>query len=337
MQLIRETPSGLYCEAGGFFVDPIRGVDRAVVTHAHGDHVHRGSAAYLCANSGKGLLAERLGGDAKVAGLAFGEPLKMNGVTLSFYPAGHILGSSQIRIEQGGEVWVVSGDYKRQRDPSCEEFELVGCDTFITESTFGLPVYRWPDAGEVFSEIDNWWRRNQEAGLTSVIFAYSLGKAQRILASLDSSIGPILLHGSVSRYIPHYRNEGFPLKPADIASLDNRVAAKGRGLVIAPSSTQGSPWLRKFGPSVTAFASGWMRIRGQRRRRALDRGFVVSDHVDWDGLTETVEATGAENIGITHGSRPSLLRWLVQNGWNAFEIGTRERGETGNLPEEELG
>ncbi len=327
MQLVRDTPSGIYCEAGGFFIDPRRAVERAVVTHAHSDHARRGSAAYLCADPGKGLLQGRLGKDAEIESLAFGERMRMNGTTVSLHPAGHILGSSQIRIEFGGEVWVVSGDYKRQCDPSCEEFELVKCDTFITESTFGLPVYRWPDATSVFGEIADWWRRNQEAGLTSVIFAYALGKAQRILASLDPSVGPILIHESVNGYVPHYRNQGFNLKPAEVANGDAISATRGRCLVIAPGSTQGSFWLRRFAPSSTAFASGWMCIRGQRRRRALDRGFVVSDHADWDGLIDTIKATGAENIGITHGNRSALTRWLKEKGWNAFEIGDSDREE----------
>lgn len=325
--LVRSTPKGLYCEAGDFYIDPFRSVARAVITHAHSDHARPGSEAYLCASPGMGLIGERVGLEANIEGLAFGEIRRINGVQLSLHPAGHILGSAQVRIEHGGEVWVVSGDYKRQTDRSCESFELGECDTFITECTFGLPVYHWPSVDVVFEEINAWWRSNQQLDLTSVLFAYALGKAQRVLAGVDPAIGPIGIHGAVARFLPYYAREGYLLNPARHVDSKSIAKLKGRGLVIAPSSAQGSTWLRKFGKASTAFASGWMRIRGARRRRALDRGFIVSDHVDWDGLINTIRETRAQNIGVTHGYSSPLVRWLSENGWNAFEVSTDFAGE----------
>lgn len=333
--LIRATPRGLYCEAGDFYIDPWRRVERALITHAHSDHARRGMGAYLTAQSGVNILRERIGLDAPVQGLVYGERKTVGGVEVSFHPAGHLLGSSQIRVEHKGEVWVVTGDYKIAPDVSCEAFEPVVCDHLITEATFGLPVYRWPESKVVFDQINQWWRDNQEAGRVSVLFAYSLGKAQRVLCGIDPSIGPIGVHGAVDKMLPHYKEAGRPIPDTVKASADNKGLLKGRGLIVAPGSVQNTPWLRKFAPYSLAFASGWMAVRGARRRLALDRGFVVSDHVDWQGIHQAVDASGAHTIGVTHGYADPLVRWLKEEkGLRAYEVPTRFTGESVNHEEE---
>jgi putative mRNA 3-end processing factor len=325
LHLIQATPSGLYCKAGDFYIDPLRRVPRALITHAHSDHARTGMASYLTAESGVNVLRERIGLDAPVSGIAYGEQRKIGEVVVSFHPAGHLLGSSQIRVEHKGEVCVVTGDYKIAPDASCEAFEPVKCDHLITEATFGLPVYRWPEPRVVFEQINQWWRDNQAEGRTSVLFAYALGKAQRVLCGIDPSIGPIGVHGAVEKMLPHYRAAGRPI-PENIvkASADHKDLLKKGGLIIAPGSVQNTPWLRKFAPYSLAFASGWMAIRGARRRQALDRGFVVSDHVDWKGILDTVDATGATTVGVTHGYADPLVRWLrEEKGLDGYEVPTR--------------
>jgi len=303
---IRE--AGLYCAAGDFFIDPVTPVDRAVITHAHSDHACPGSRHYLTARDGEALLRTRIGDDASIQTTAYGETVHMNQVTVSLYPAGHILGSAQIRIERDGEVWVVSGDYKLAPDPTCAPFEPVRCHTFVTESTFALPIFRWAGARETSAAIEAWWRENQDAGKASLIFAYPVGKSQRILSAIDASIGPIVCHGAVERVNSIYRAHGIPL-PLSSESDDYR-----RALIVAPPSAMGSPWTKRFAPASTAMASGWMRIRGPRRRRALDRGFVLSDHADWPALLSAIDATSAENVWVAHGFREPLARWLQDHG-----------------------
>jgi putative mRNA 3-end processing factor len=303
-------------------------VDFAIVTHAHSDHARIGSRYYLCAEPGRGVLRERLGPEAIIEGLPYGKRITRNGVTVSLHPAGHILGSAQVRVEHGGEIWVASGDYKVQADPTCLPFEPIRCHTFITESTFGLPIYHWPAPQEVFRSINNWWRKNQEVGRTSVVFAYSLGKAQRVLAGVDPSPGPIFAHGAVTRLLSHYAAAGVELPALSEVDVETVRAAAGCGLVIAPAATNGSPWLRRFGEVSTAFTSGWMMLRGARRRQALDRGFVLSDHADWDGLLDSIRTTGAERILVTHGHTEPMVRWLRENGWDAHTLKTQFTGES---------
>ncbi len=327
--LLTLTPDGLYCEAGDFHIDPWRPVARAVITHAHGDHAQWGSRRYFTAAEGVGVLRARLGPDAAIHGVAWGEVVERRGVRVSLHPAGHILGSAQVRIEHRGEVWVVTGDYKTERDPTCAPFEPLRCHTLVTESTFGLPIYRWRPQAEIFAEIDGWWRGNVAAGRTSVLFAYALGKAQRLLAGVDASIGPILLHGAMARFTRAYREAGVALPEARWADDAAIKATKGAALVLAPPSAQGSSWMRRFDPSSTAFASGWMQIRGARRRQALDRGFAISDHADWDGLLATVRETGAERMWVTHGYSAILARWLREQGLDASAVATRWEGEGG--------
>jgi putative mRNA 3-end processing factor len=327
--LITPTARGLHCAAGGFYIDPWRPVDRAVITHAHGDHARPGSGAYLAANPGLPVLRTRLGEGAVIEGLAYGETRDIHGVKVSLHPAGHVLGSSQVRIEHGGEVWVVSGDYKLDPDPTCEPFEPVRCDTFVTESTFGLPIYRWRHPDALFAEVNAWWRANALSGRASVLFGYAFGKAQRILASVDDSIGPIVVHGAVEVLNRGYRDCGVRLPETRMVGEPGTKESFAGALVVAPPSAQSSPWLKRFGDYSDAFASGWMAIRGARRRRAVDQGFVLSDHADWASLNRAITATGAQRIFVTHGSTGPLVQWLTEKGLDAHAMKTEFEGEAG--------
>lgn len=326
--MLRTTDRGLYCEAGDFFIDPWSPVPRAVVTHAHGDHLTWGCDAYLVSDRGAAVSRERLGTWARgVESLAFGETRSINGVTVSLHPAGHILGSAQIRLEYRGEVWVVSGDYKTDPDPTCTPWEPVRCHTFITESTFGLPIYRWPSPQLVYEEINSWWAANAAAGEVSLLCAYALGKAQRLIAGLDASIGPILTHGAVERMTALYRTGGIQLPTTQHAADALRSKSTPGAMVIAPPSVLGSSWLRRFGNVRSAFASGWMRVRGARRRRGVDAGFTLSDHVDWPQLLGAIAATGAESVWVTHGFTGPVVQWLTEHGIDARPLATRWEGE----------
>lgn len=326
--LLRITDRGLYCAAGDFYIDPWQPVERALITHAHGDHARWGSRRYLTVREGERVLRTRLGPAAEIETLEFGETTSINGVRVSFHPAGHILGSAQIRVESAGAVWVASGDYKTEPDPTCTAFEPIRCQVFITESTFGLPIYRWSPQEETFGEIREWWTRNRENDRASVIFAYALGKAQRVLAGLiDAGIGPIFTHGAVERLNADYRAAGIALPQTRHAASLPRGADFGGSLIVAPPSAAGSTWLRRFGAISTAFASGWMTLRGARRRRALDRGFVLSDHVDWPALLSAIDATGAERVLVTHGFREPVVRWLTEHGMQAESVASHWEGE----------
>jgi len=337
--LLQLAENGLYCAAGDFYVDPWRPVDRAVVTHAHSDHACPGSQAYLTARPGEALLRARVGGEAAIQPLDYGASVALNGIRVSLHPAGHILGSAQVRIESGSEVWVVSGDYKLEPDPTCAAFEPVACDTFVTESTFGLPIYRWPPQAEVFAEIRNWWAANQQAGKASVLFAYSLGKAQRVLAGLQANgyaaAGPIYTHGAVENFCRLYREAGIALAPTTHAGAAPAATDWSRALILAPPSANGTLWMRRFAPLSTGFVSGWMRIRGARRRRSLDRGFVLSDHADWSGILSAIRTAGASRVWVTHGYRAPVVEWLGQQGIEARAVEARfdgEQDETGVEP-----
>ncbi len=332
--MLTATDKGLHCAAGDFYIDPRRPVGRALITHAHSDHARAGSRAYLCASDGVELLRLRVGKDVSITGVRYGETTRLNQVEVSFHPAGHVLGSAQIRLEHCGEIWVVSGDYKLQTDPTCAGFESVRCHTFVTESTFGLPVYRWPEPATVFAEINEWWRTNQAQSRTSVLFGYSLGKAQRLLAGVDASLGPILVHGAVREFLPAYAAAGVMLPSVEPATKENVRAAGGRALVIAPPAADGSTRFNSPGDISTAFASGWMLIRGTRRRRAAERGFALSDHANWPGLIEAIRSTAASRVLVTHGAATPLVRWLNENGWHAEALATRfVRDEAGELAE----
>lgn len=336
--LLELTDRGLYCSAGDFYVDPWRPVDRAIVTHAHADHARQGMSRYLTCPEGEHVLRTRMGSDAAIETLPFGKKVVIHRVTVSLHPAGHILGSAQVRVENAGEVWVVSGDYKTEPDPTCTAFEPVRCHTFITESTFGLPIYQWPGQATVFAEINAWWRMNADVGKTSLLCGYALGKAQRLIAGVDASIGPIYCHGAVETCNRNYRAAGIPLPETQYAGTGERSGKTFVGsLVIAPPSALGTPWLRKLGDVSTAFASGWMLVRGQRRRRSVDRGFVLSDHADWPGLFDAIKATGCERVYVTHGSRAVMVRRLAELGYEAHSLDTWFEGEqdTGGAEAEE--
>ena len=333
VDLVVARPEGLYCPPGDFYIDPWRPVARAVITHAHSDHARIGHAHYLAHTDSAGTLRTRLGADINLQTLPYGEAIDHHGVRLSLHPAGHVLGSAQVRLEHGGRVWVASGDYKTEPDGTCTPFEPVPCDTFITESTFGLPIYRWPTQAVLFAEIDAWWRANAEAGRASVLFCYAFGKAQRILHGVDASIGPIVVHGAVEPLNAVYRAAGVAL-PETVRVTDAGVDAAllKRSLVLAPPSAQGTPWMKRFGNYADAFASGWMQLRGTRRRRGVDRGFVMSDHADWPGLQQAIAGTGAERVFVTHGSVQVMVRWLTENGLDAqgfkTEYGDEDDQET---------
>jgi len=326
--LIISTPEGLFCPAGGFHVDPWGAAARAVVTHVHADHARPGSAAYLCTEASAPFLRRRLGEDAVVQAAAYGERMRIGDALVSFHPAGHVLGSAQVRIEADGQVWVVSGDYKRAPDPTSPAFEPVRADVFVTEATFALPIYRWPEPPTVAAEILAWWDRNREAGVASLLFCYAMGKAQRILAELGRLTDrTALVHGAVAEVTELYRLQGVTMLPtARVADMPARRSYAGE-LVLAPLSAGGTTWMRRFGERETAFASGWMRVRGTRRRKGYDRGFVLSDHADWPALLRTVEESGAERVLVTHGYTEELARFLRESGRPAEVLPTQFEGE----------
>ncbi len=326
--MLVETPAGLLCPAGGFHIDPWGPVDRALITHAHGDHARSGSRAYLCAGPSARLLERRFGSESLIESLRYGESLAIGGVRVSFHPAGHILGSAQIRIEGAEGTWVVAGDYKRAADPTCDAFEPVACDTFVTESTFGLPIYRWDPAPAVIGEILEWWDRNRAEGRTSVLFCYTIGKVQRVLAELARLTDRrTFVHGMMLSMIEAYREAGIHMLEVAPATDQPRGTKFAGELVLAPLSARGTPWMRRLGDHSDGFASGLMRVRGVRRQRAFDRGFVLSDHADWPALLQTITETGAGRVLATHGHADPLARHLRSHGFDASTIRTAWEGE----------
>jgi putative mRNA 3-end processing factor len=318
--LIEFTANGAFCPAGNFTIDPRHPVTRAVITHAHADHARAGSGTYLCARESRAILQSRLGSEARIQTLDYGESLNHNGVALSLHPAGHIRGAAQVRLEKDGYACVVSGDYKTAPDPTCRPLEPLRCHHFISESTFGLPIFKWPPPETVIGQIQSWWRENQAQNRTSVLFAYALGKAQRILAGLPSGSGPIFTHGAVETVNRIYRAAGVALPVTRPAGEIHDKALLAGALVVAPPSADQPAWMRRFPNPSRAFASGWMRIRGHRRRRAVDRGFVLSDHADWGGLVATIRNSGAERVSLVHGYTAELARWLQEQGLRAEAV-----------------
>ena len=331
--MLTETSSGLWSAAGRFHIDPWEPVDRAIITHAHGDHARPGNTSYLCAAPCEALLRRRFGVDAAIESLPYGQSLTIGEVRVSFHPAGHVLGSAQIRLESDDGIWVVSGDYKRATDPTCAAFECVRCDVFITESTFGLPIYRWDPTDTVIADLLRWWNANAEAGRTSVLFCYTIGKAQRVLAELMRVTDrTIYVHGMMLGMIEVYRQAGVAMLPVtpviERTGRSRSSAASFAGqLVLAPLSARGTPWMRRLGDVSDGFASGLMRVRGVRRQRAFDRGFVLSDHADWPALLQTIEETGAPRVLATHGYAEPLARHLAQRGLATGVIRTAWEGE----------
>jgi putative mRNA 3-end processing factor len=313
--MLASTPAGLHCAAGGFHVDPALPVDLAIVTHAHADHARPGSARYVCAEAGLPILRQRLGPDAVIDAWPYGDARRLGDVEVSLHPAGHVVGSAQVRVHDGREAWVVSGDYKRQPDPTCAPFEIVPCDTFVTEATFALPIYRWPAVDDVVDEIRAWLAATHAAGRPAILFAYSLGKAQRLLALLaDALEAPALVHGAVATMTTACREAGVTLPEVALVGEETRGAATRGRVVIAPPSAMNTPWLKRFPDAATAMVSGWMRVRGTRRWKGVDRGFVLSDHADWPALLETIEATGARRVLATHGYADTLARVCAERG-----------------------
>ena len=325
--LVRLTDKGLFCEIGGFYVDPSKSVDKALITHAHSDHARPGSHSYLTVKQGELLLKQRLGSRINLQTVKYSEEIHLNGVRVSFHPAGHILGSAQVRIEFKGEVWVISGDYKLEKDLTCEKFEPVKCNTFITESTFGLPIFKWYSQNLVFNEINSWWRQNKDSDTISIIFGYALGKAQRIISGLDPSIGTIYAHPAVEIINQCYRNTGVNLPATkNINELACKDSPRG-ALIIAPPSADIFQMIGKHLNFSSAFASGWMQIRKNRKRNSFDRGFSLSDHADWEGLLQAVKETEADNILITHGYSSQLTKWFCGYGLSAGVLESSLNGE----------
>lgn len=328
--LLAFTSKGIYCQAANVYLDPWKPVEKAIISHGHADHSRWGHKQYITHHRNVPIISHRLG-DINVTGKEWGETFTINNVKFSLNPAGHIIASSQIRVEHKGEVWVFTGDYKTEDDGISTPYEVVKCHTFITECTFGLPAFKWTPQKEVFKDINQWWAENQAEKKTSVLFGYSLGKAQRLLKYLDTDIGKIYTHGAIENMTKVLRPLiDFP--ETTLITKDTKKEELLGNVVLAPPSAHGSPWIRKMVPYVTASASGWMTFRGARRRRAIDKGFVLSDHCDWDGLLESISATGAEKVICTHGYSDIFSRYLREQGYDARTEETQygEEEDTGS-------
>ena len=328
--LLEFTDRGIYCPQGNFYIDPWKPVDDAVITHAHSDHAYPGHRHYLAHHLSREVLLYRLG-PINLQTVEYGETLMKNGVMISLFPAGHVIGSAQIRVEYKGEVWVVSGDYKTEDDGISTPFMPVKCHSFISECTFGMPVYTWKNQASIFNEVNNWWRYNQQHDLATVIVGYSLGKAQRILQNLDLSIGKVYTHGVIENTNEAIRRNGVSLNLTERivqASSKNEVR---KGIILAPPSSVGTAWMKKFQPYSFGYCSGWMAIRGAKKRRAADRGFVLSDHADWPGLISAIAATDCEQVYLTHGYTASFSRYLSEKGYDAREVHTLYGNENEEL------
>ncbi len=320
---------GIYCEKAKVYLDPWKPVDHAIISHGHADHSRWGHKKYITHHSNVPIIRHRLD-EIVVTGKEWNETFTINGVKFSLHPAGHIIGSSQIRVEYKGEVWVFTGDYKMEDDGVAVPYESVKCHSFITECTFGLPAFKWTPQDQVMTDVNNWWQQNREDGRTSVLFGYSLGKAQRLLKYLDPSIGKIYTHGAIENMTEVLRPQLKMPETIRITRDTKKDELKG-SIVLAPPSAQGTPWIRKMVPFVTASASGWMTFRGARRRRAIDKGFVLSDHCDWQGLLEAIEGTGCEKVICTHGYTEIFSRFLREKGYDARTEETQYEGEIGEL------
>lgn len=324
--LLSFTDKGLYCPAGDFYIDPWRPVNKAVITHAHSDHARWGHQYYLCHHYSKPILQARLG-DNYYQSVDWYEPVYMNGVKITLYPAGHIIGSSQIRIEYQGEVWVVSGDYKTEDDGISGTFEPVPCHTFITESTFGLPIYTWKKQAVIYEDIRQWVLHNQQQFDTSILIGYSLGKAQRIIDAVAPLQLPVYVHGAIWNMHQAITAAGITLPNVLRVTPETTKAELKGSIVIAPSSAEDSPWMKRFTPYSVGVCSGWMQVRGNVRRHNADAGFALSDHADWNGLLSSIQATGAERVYVTHGFQSALSRYLNEKGIWSAEVKTEYGGE----------
>ncbi len=328
--LISFTEKGLYCEKGGFYIDPWKPVERAVITHGHSDHAYWGHKYYLCHTFTKPILKLRLG-ENNYQTLEWGETINLAGVNVSLFPAGHIIGSSQIRLECNGEIWVVSGDFKVENDGISGKFEPVRCNVFITESTFGLPIYKWKPQQEIYDNMITWIARNKEKGKTSIILAYSLGKAQRVLQAIKETTQTIYAHGAIFNMQQTLIDAGWDIAPVIRVTSETPKELLRSAVVIAPPSADGTSWMKKFQPHSVGVCSGWMQVRGNARRRNVDAGFALSDHADWDGLLQTVKDTSAERVFVTHGFQSAFSRYLNEE---SIAIAAEVKTQYGNEDEE---
>jgi len=325
LKLLRLTKKGLYCQQGKFYLDPWSKVDHAIISHGHADHARWGMKHYLCHTDSKAILKQRLGKDISIETMPYNAPRTINGVTVSFHPAGHVIGSAQIRLEYKGRVEVFSGDYKTQPDFITTPFEPVKCHSFITESTFGLPVYRWKPEDAIQNELHNWIKYNQSQNRTSVFVGYSLGKAQRIMSLIDGA-DEVFVHRSIHNLNEAIASSGYKIPETQLLTSDfNKKEVEGK-LIIVPPAVLDSRMFKRVPNAATAICSGWMQIRGNRRWAAVDAGFAVSDHADWDGLISAIKATEAEEVYVTHGSQATFSRYLNEMGIQAYELKT-EYGE----------
>jgi putative mRNA 3-end processing factor len=335
MPLIEFTDCGFFCRPGGFYIDPWKPVNHALITHGHSDHARWGSKNYLCHTDTKPILLTRLG-PGSYQTLGYNEPITINGVRVSLHPAGHIIGSAQIRVEYKGEVWVISGDYKLENDGLSGQFEPVKCQHFISECTFGLPIYKWKKQDVIFNDIQDWIRKNKQRGKSSILFAYSLGKAQRLLPAVSAVTDRILVHGAVYNVHMSLVNAGIQLPEVHRVTPDTPKEWLKSSVVIAPSSAESTPWLKKFGPLSIGVCSGWMQVRGNMRRRNADAGFALSDHADWEGLITAIKATEAEKVYVTHGFTAAFGRYLNEIGIEAREVKTEFGNDEEEIPTSDL-
>lgn len=323
--MLKFTKKGIYCIPGKFYIDPWEPVDYAVITHGHADHARSGMKHYLCHHFTVPILRSRIGA-VKTQGVDYNEMLSINGVSVSLHPAGHIIGSAQIRLEYKGKVIVISGDYKLQDDGLSTPFEIVKCHEFITESTFGLPIYNWMSVERQNDQLRNWVLENQSNEKTSVLIGYSLGKAQRIMKALEG-IGPLNVHYSIGKLNEAYESVGIHLPEYHVVNFQEDVRYLDKGIMIVPPSLLDTNIIRKIPNKADAICSGWMQVRGARRWRSADAGFAISDHADWAGLISAVKDTEAENVYITHGQTAVFAKYLNENGILAQELVTEFGGE----------
>ena len=324
---LKFTDRGIYCPAGDFYIDPWRPVARALITHGHAAHARPGHQSYLATNAAAPVMRHRLG-EIALDTIAFEDTRQIGGAKVSFHSAGHVPGSAQIRVEVKGEVWVASGDYKTTDDGCNGPFAPVTCHAFIAESACGLPVFKWTPQSQLAQDINAWWASTVADGRTPLLGAYALGKAQRLMSILDPSIGPILTHGAVENTNEVLRAQGLKLPDTIRVTPDLNPKEHRNALVLATPSAFGTPWARRFGTTSTAFASGWMRLRGVRRRRAADRGFIMSDHADWPALNAAIKETEATRIFVTHGYTSVFSEWLNEQGYDAQIVSTEYEGES---------
>lgn len=331
MAIIEFTNKGIFCKQGDFYIDPWLPVKLAIITHGHADHARWGNQAYLCHELTKPILQQRLGEDLDIQILPYQHQISINGVKVSLHPAGHVIGSAQVRLEYKGEICVISGDYKVEFDGISTAFEPVKCHTFVSESTFGLPIYTWKKQESIFKEIKHWASENQDQNKTTVLVAYSLGKAQRLIKNL-ADFGPIYVHHAIANLNERFRLAGVDLPETIRITPDTKKEEMQAGIVIVPPALAEGRWMKSLQHAATGICSGWMQVRASRRWKSADAGFPLSDHADWPGLLSAIKSTSAEQVFVTHGFTATFSRYLNEIGINATEVKT----QYGNEEEEEL-